>query len=557
LQDQLSAYGFSSLGRAESHVMDSLLNVEALIAALLGREPLRKRYEGVFLAKTHTLLAQNTEELLGKEPDKREVRILVTLPETAATDYELVRELLAAGMDCARVNCAHDNRATWKKMIANVRKAQEELGKDCRILMDLAGPKLRTGAIAPDAKVVSWHPKRDKTGELLSPALVWLGIPKSVPPKHVSLDAVLTIQEPWILDVTPGEVLVFRDRRGKNRQLVAIEALVGGLLAEAWETAFVDEKTSFRYTSTKGEKTASPKQLPALEKAIFLKKGDTLLLTGDHKPGEPARLAGNGNTSLPARIPCTLPVVFADVKVGERVRFDDGKMEGVIQEIRENELAIEMTNVKGNGCQLKTDKGINFPDTYMRVTGLTEKDIDDLDFVAQFADIVSLSFVNEPEDVSMLIRELQKRNADHLGVVLKIETQRGFKNLPWLLLEAMKSHPTGIMIARGDLAVECGWVRMAEVQEEILWFCEAAHLPVIWATQVLETLAKKGLPSRAEITDAAMSQRAECVMLNKGPHIVEAVNTLNDILCRMQDHQRKKSSRLRRLGVTETDGRPV
>jgi len=79
------------------------------------------------------------------------------------------------------------------------------------------------------------------------------------------------------------------------------------------------------------------------------------------------------------------------------------------------------------------------------------------------------------------------------------------------------------MIARGDLLVEIGYERLAEVQEEILWLCEAAHVPVIWATQVLEGLAQKGLPSRAEITDAAMGVRAECVMLNKGPHIIEAV----------------------------------
>jgi pyruvate kinase len=103
------------------------------------------------------------------------------------------------------------------------------------------------------------------------------------------------------------------------------------------------------------------------------------------------------------------------------------------------------------------------------------------------------------------------------------------------------------MIARGDLAIECGYERMAEVQEEILWICEAAHMPVIWATQVLESLAKTGQPSRAEISDAAMGGRAECVMLNKGPHIVAAVAALDDILHRMQDHQAKKSSRLRLL----------
>ena len=119
--------------------------------------------------------------------------------------------------------------------------------------------------------------------------------------------------------------------------------------------------------------------------------------------------------------------------------------------------------------------------------------------------------------------------------------------MPDLLLAGMRSPRLGVMIARGDLAVEMGWERLAEVQEEILWLAEAAHVPVIWATQVLETLAKRGLPSRAEITDAAMGERAECVMLNKGPHILEAIEALRDILGRMQAHQHKKRSMMRRL----------
>jgi pyruvate kinase len=107
------------------------------------------------------------------------------------------------------------------------------------------------------------------------------------------------------------------------------------------------------------------------------------------------------------------------------------------------------------------------------------------------------------------------------------------------------------MIARGDLAVECGFERLAEVQEEILWICEAAHTPVIWATQVLESLAKTGMPSRAEVTDAAMSERAECVMLNKGPFIRDALATLDDILRRMEAHQTKKRAMLRPLEVAK------
>jgi pyruvate kinase len=121
-----------------------------------------------------------------------------------------------------------------------------------------------------------------------------------------------------------------------------------------------------------------------------------------------------------------------------------------------------------------------------------------------------------------------------------------------MLLSAMRMPCCGVMIARGDLAVECGFERLAEVQEEILWICEAAHVPVIWATQVLENLARDGIPSRAEITDAAMGHRAECVMLNKGPHIVSAVRVLDGILRRMQTHQAKKRAMLRELRLAHT-----
>ena len=119
------------------------------------------------------------------------------------------------------------------------------------------------------------------------------------------------------------------------------------------------------------------------------------------------------------------------------------------------------------------------------------------------------------------------------------------------MLSAMQTYPVGVMIARGDLAIETGWKNIATIQEEILRICEAAHVPDIWATQVLENMAKKGLPSRAEITDAAAAQRAECVMLNKGPHIEKAVKLLDRILRRMQNYQRKKEVILERLEFAE------
>jgi pyruvate kinase len=142
---------------------------------------------------------------------------------------------------------------------------------------------------------------------------------------------------------------------------------------------------------------------------------------------------------------------------------------------------------------------------------------------------------------------LRPRDWQSLTLILKIETARAVTNLPEIVVQAAGRQPTAIMIARGDLAVEIGFARTAEMQEEILWLGEAADVPVIWATQVLEGLIGKGMPSRGEMTDAAMAARAECVMLNKGPYLFETIDQLRTLLVRMGDHQHKKTPSLRAL----------
>ena len=271
--------------------------------------------------------------------------------------------------------------------------------------------------------------------------------------------------------------------------------------------------------------------------------------SSSHGPAYPAvRLFATSERVLtPATIGCTADQVFEDVKAGDRIWFDDGKIGGVVERREPDHLQVRITRAKAQGGRLASEKGINLPDTTLGLPAITEKDRADLSFVCKHAHMVALSFVNSAEDVRELQSILKPLGDAQPTIVLKIETRRGFDNLPAMLLEAMKSPRSAVMIARGDLAVECGFERLAEVQEEILWLCEAAHVPVIWATQVLETLAKEGMPSRAEVTDAAMSHRAECVMLNKGPYIVQAVNVLDDILRRMHGHQAKKRSMLREL----------
>jgi pyruvate kinase len=345
----------------------------------------------------------------------------------------------------------------------------------------------------------------------------------------------------WLERRQPGDRLEFVDSREARRHWVVVETRADGCMVTATQTAYVSSGTTLVCTTTADHDAAVVGVLPEVEQVHRIDAGDHVTLTASLEPAEPTA-AGSEH-----RIGCTLPEVFEQAKPGERVWLDDGKIGGVIVRVTPDEIDLRVTDVRPGGVNLKAGKGINVPDTDLRLDALTAKDLDDIDFVAANADMVNLSFVRDPADVEQLQAELLRRGAADVGIVLKIENVAAFEHLPELLLTAMRSRKVGVMIARGDLAVEVGFERLAEVQEEILWACEAAHVPVIWATQVLDTLARTGQPSRAEITDAAMSERAECVMLNKGPHITDAIRTLDSILTRMQHHQHKKRSLLRRL----------
>lgn len=433
LQQRLERLGLSRLGRCEGHVLASLEAVSSTLAVLDGvAAPLltADKIDADFELGPRTLAAR-TEELLGGRKGPRHVRIMVTLPSESAGDGALIDALLEAGADVLRINCAHDGAPTWAKMVAHIHAARARLGRPCRIMMDLAGPKLRTGEIA----------------------------------------------EP-----------------------------------------------------------------------IELRVGDPVFVSRTPSPGRPARFDAERLELIPASVPCQLPRALDHAAVGHRVFFDDGKHEGRIERVEEGGVLVRLIHSQSKAIRLDADKGINLPDTHLELPALTTKDREDLAFVVRHADLVGYSFVQDAQDLRLLEDALAGR-AERLGIILKIETARAFMALPSLLLEGVGRRPLGVMIARGDLAVEVGYERLAEVQEEILWLCEAAHVPVIWATQVLERLAKKGTPTRAEITDAAMSERAECVMLNKGPHMVEAVRLLDGILSRMEAHQHKKAPLFRRLAV--------
>jgi pyruvate kinase len=252
---------------------------------------------------------------------------------------------------------------------------------------------------------------------------------------------------------------------------------------------------------------------------------------------------------FPFQARCSPPEVLDQLALNRHVSLDDGVVTTVVEALLPAGAVLRVERVKEGEYKLKNEKGLNFPDTDLRMAALTPDDLLALDSVVELADMVGYSFVQTGRDIALLQSELTKRMDDptRMTIIAKIETPRAVRNLPEIIVRAAGRQPFGVMIARGDLAVELGFVRTAEMQEEILWLCEAAHVPVIWATQVLESYVKDGMPSRGEMTDAAMAARAECVMLNKGPYIVDAVAMVDDLLRRMREHQTKKSPQMRAL----------
>ena len=542
LRTSLRRLGLSSLADAERNVLGSIDAVQLAIEHLDGNTKADADALSIALQRASPTADKHRHAILGPSPDGRDVRIMVTLPTESADNPALVTEMLAAGMNLARINCARDDVSTWKRMVRHVRQAADDAGTECRIVMDLSGPKLRTGALKPGPRVIHIRPKRDPLGRVIAPRRIRL-IPDDILQRGTK-SAVVPIPRECVEYACEGDEVRFRDTRGKKRRFPITMKDDRGLVLESFQGAYIATGTKLTLVrAASGEKLAyEVGELPAVERPLLLHVGDTLIIHRDNRPGEPAQTGDDGAIAAPAHIACQQPEVFAYLSPGDAISLNDGKISGIVRDVSEERLDVEIMKAKPTGSRLRGNRGINFPDSDIRLPGLTEPDRLNLGFVAEHADAVSLSFIRKPRDVEDLLAELDSMPADNLGLIVKVETRKAFKSLPKVILAAMRRYPVAVMIARGDLAVECGWVELAALQEEILWVCEAARVPVMWATQVLEQETKKGLPSRAEITDAAQSQRADCVMLNKGPHILAAIRTLDSILRRMQLLRSRKTS---------------
>jgi pyruvate kinase len=422
LQDQLHIAGLSSLTSSESHIHRQLQAILERMGEDIDESSLSK----CDYTTGNELIDKRSLLLFGEKKDQSIPHIMVTFDTSFVDNLQLIKKLLEAGMNVARINCAHDDEKTWDNMIGLVKEASEKTGIPCKIYMDLAGPRLRTNLL------------------------------------------------------------------GKGRQ----------------------------------------------EGKASLMEGQELMLAELDADYDPSAIVIN----------CSEPGIVKQLKVDDRVLFDDGVIETKVTNVNNGIAGLRIIRASAHKPRLKVGKGMNFPDSDLNLPALTMADRELIPYLCERADLIGYSFVRDASGVKEL-QKLLNEFYSRPSIILKIETPQAVNNLPALLLQGMMDEAFGVMIARGDLAVEIGFERLSEIQDEIAWISEAA--PIIWATQVLETLNKSGIATRSEMTDASHAVMAECVMLNKGDHIIKVIKSLKDILQRSGTHRMKKRYTFRPMQIAK------
>lgn len=506
------------------------------------------------IERSQEQLASNSSALLGEPRDGMPSCVMVTLPTEAANDPDLVQSFADAGMDIARINCAHDTPEAWRAMAANVRAASTRVGRDIKISMDLPGPKLRVGAIEPGPRIARTRVTRTKTGRILTPSKLWITpfdhnattpapVPEGLPGRPT---LAIQVDPEWLQTVNEGDELSMLDARGSKRYMTVHKVTDEGVLAYGRRNVYLANGSlvACQYIKTRIH------GIGRSEQRVHVDVGSRLTLTSDPTPTDPT-------DDIPA-VNCGEPQAIRSLDVGSIVLFDDAKIECEVTSVTPagekdaegntaeyDSAELVAVHTREGGKNLREGRGIHFPGIHVPLPAMTDEDRAILPEIVRTADIIAPSYVRSAEDLTEILDAIEKEidvaaseNEDpaavsarirNLGVMLKIESEECYNDLPNVVTELLRHRNSGVMIARGDLAMELGFSRMSEAREQIMDVANAAHIPTIFATQVLETMAKSGLPSRAEITDADVALRTQGVMLNKGTHIPDAINILNSI----------------------------
>lgn len=531
LQEMLSMLGLSSLGKSHFHLMYTIDRQLALLA-LLRKESFDAFSEAVGYDEAYALMRRRAAFLKPRSSeDSFSPSVMITLPSDAAQNTEFIANLSGGHIDICRINTAHDDVEVWQEMADMIAELNRTSRKEnpIKIYVDLAGPKFRTGPIRQVSASfkVSWRKVQSVTLVPKSSGLETSRVQSD--DRELPQKVVIVVPDAFYATLQNADTVVMEDSEQRRRQCAVLSW--NPLLCRIEVKSVLVESATRLVSLSQGHLLAEtcPVNIPMLDEHIRLYPGDRLFMTNRHMEGH-----GRGPTVYDAVISCLSDDFLPFVRLGDTIYIDDGAIALAVMQINDDGIVGEVLKAKPKGNVLRSEKGINFPDSDICMSALTKDDSEILEEIVPYANIIGISFAQESEDVEALKGYLNERGRSDIGIIAKIETRKAVRNLPMILIALMSQKNSGVMLARGDLAIEVGFENLSRVQEEIFNLCEAAHIPVIYATQILENLMKKNLPSRSEIIDATTAQRADCIMLNKGPFAKEAVETLHRILTTTQ-----------------------
>ncbi|MEA2029096.1 MAG: pyruvate kinase [Campylobacterota bacterium] len=528
LQDELTSMGLSSLGRSQTCVMSSIdQNIQVLEKILNQKSQIDTNSYLDF--KSAKKIQKEHTKVFGKvRDDIFKTKIMVTLPSQAAQSDELIKDLIDQDVSILRINTAHDDADIWSRMAHLIKKNNHKQKKDTKIYVDLAGPKNRTGALnkiltpfkigskksAFEVDILSKTQKNSVTQKA------------SVDMQGNKLNATLVVDDAFykrslkynkikLEDHTRDKVHTFKLYREDQRLFFIPDRKI-----------LIDQDTHLH--SPKRKHSSSLHNFIYLDEVIRVFEQDEIILTHQDILGHTT--FNYEQKEYAAIVACSNTEIFKYVNEGDTIFIDDGKIGAIVTQKLTIGLELKIILAKANGTLLKAQKGINFPNTDLDIPAITDEDRDNFDSVIEYADFIGISFTQSAKDIQVVQELLNRADKNKIAIVPKIETKLGVNNLPQILSQLIKREHFALMIARGDLAIEVGFDNLPYIQEEIFDICESALVPVIYATQILEGQMKRNLPTRAEVTDAAFAQRADCIMLNKGPYVVDTVLILKKIL---------------------------
>jgi pyruvate kinase len=264
---------------------------------------------------------------------------------------------------------------------------------------------------------------------------------------------------------------------------------------------------------------------PGNEQRIYT--GDYFLLTHQDP---------NVTKSAYFHVSCTLPEIVEQAQIGSKIWIDANRITATVEAITPTHLLLRIIRASPEGEKLLPNMSLN---SNIYLNPLTDKDRQDLDFLATNADIIGCAFARETAEIELLQQELQAGLPESSipAIIIKIDTPCAVRNLPELIVQVAGRQPLGIMIAR-EIAMEIGDQSLAEIQQEVLCICQAAHVPIIWAIPPVKST--DGILTRSEITSAVFPP-TECVMLEQDAFTPKIVATLKDL---RQAHNLKKTYQL-------------